>query len=56
MCYDKRRATNCKSFHRFYNSRFGFQVDGAGGFVENQNWGLLQVSASESNPLALATG
>ena len=40
----------------FLNQGFGFGIECAGGFVENENRSVFQNSASNSDTLALAAG
>src|SRR5690349_9306895 len=49
-------ASRHETFCGLDDGSFGVDVDGAGGFVENQNRAVSQERSCEGNALALATG
>ena len=56
MCYDKHGKIGAKAFDCLHNSLFGIVVEGAGGFVEDDNIGLLVECTGDADALALASG
>ena len=56
MCYDKHGKIGAKAFDCLHNSLFGIVVEGAGGFVEDDDVGLLVECAGDADALALASG
>ena len=56
MGNDDDRAAFADLRHVLLNDRFGFIVQRAGGFIENENARVGHQRAGNRNPLALATG
>ncbi len=53
---DKRSAPSHQGFQRFLNQPFALRIQRAGGFVENEDGGILQDRARDGDALTLATG
>src|SRR5947209_3763761 len=53
---DKGRTPRRQAFERLLDQRLRLVVEGGGWFVHNQDFGLVQEHASDSDALALPTG
>jgi len=51
---DKRSAPAHQGFQRFLNQAFAFRIQGAGGFIQNEDGGILQDRARDGDALTLA--
>ena len=56
MSNDKGGAAPYEAFHGLYDSGFGFHIDGAGRFIQNEDRSVLQESPRHRDALALAAG
>ncbi len=56
MGYDKHGKLFAEAFDGLHDGLFGFVVEGAGGFVEDDDVGLFVECAGDADALALASG
>ena len=56
MCYDKNGKLVAETFDGLHDCLFGIVVEGAGGFVEDDDVGLLVKCTGDADALALASG
>ncbi len=51
---DERRPSAAQSVEGAFDFAFGLRIEGAGGLIQYENWGLLENGAGNGNALALA--